>query len=133
MLAPSVFLVSAEATLPLQDAALSSSLAGADETAVKNAKASWRDLANTIETPDVSQHIQRAWDVAVTTAAYNNLLAAFSMPTTDRARLKAVVSGDSSVVTRWTVDQEVVGSNPIHGGNLISVVRWLSGFTQPIR
>ena len=25
-------------------------------------------------------------------------------------------SGDSSVVTRWTVDQEVVGSNPTHGG-----------------
>ena len=38
-----------------------------------------------------------------------------------------------SVVTRWTVDQEVVGSNPTHGGNLISVVRSLSGFTQPIR
>ena len=43
------------------------------------------------------------------------------------------VSGDSSVVTRWTVDQEVVGSNPTHGENLISVVRSLSGFTQPIR
>ena len=40
---------------------------------------------------------------------------------------------DSSVVTRCTVDQEVVGSNPTHGGNLISVVRSLSGFTQPIR
>ena len=35
-------------------------------------------------------------------------------------------SGDSSVVTRWTVDQEVVGSNPTHGGNLISVTRSLS-------
>ena len=42
-------------------------------------------------------------------------------------------SGGSSVVTRWTIDQEVVGSNPTHGGNLISVVRSLSGFTQPIR
>ena len=42
-------------------------------------------------------------------------------------------SGDSSVVTRWTVDQEVVGSNPTHVGNLISVVRSLSGFTQPNR
>ena len=39
-------------------------------------------------------------------------------------------SGDSSVVTRWTVDQEAVGSNPTHVGNLISVVRSLSGFTQ---
>ena len=44
-----------------------------------------------------------------------------------------IESGDSSVVTRWTVDQKVVGSNPTHGGNLISVVRSLSGFTQPIR
>ena len=44
-----------------------------------------------------------------------------------------IESGDSSVVARWTVDQEVVGSNPTHGGNLISVVRSLSGFTQPIR
>ena len=42
-------------------------------------------------------------------------------------------SDDSSVVTRWTVDQEILGSNPIHGGNLISVVRSLSEFTQPIR
>ena len=42
-------------------------------------------------------------------------------------------SGDSSAAKRWAVDQEVVGSNPTHGGNLISVVRCLSGFTQPIR
>ena len=42
-------------------------------------------------------------------------------------------SGDSSVVTHWTVDQEVVGSNPNHGGNLISGVRSFSVFTQPIR
>ena len=40
-------------------------------------------------------------------------------------------SGDSSVVTRWTVDQEVEGLNPTHGGNLISVVRSLSGFLNP--
>ena len=47
--------------------------------------------------------------------------------------LHYIESGDRSVVTRWTVDQEVVGSYPTHGGNLISVVRSLSGFTQPIR
>ena len=29
-----------------------------------------------------------------------------------------IQSGDSSVVTRWTVEQEVVGSNPTHGRNL---------------
>ena len=28
-------------------------------------------------------------------------------------------SGDSSVVTRWAVDQQVVGSNLTHGRNLI--------------
>ena len=37
------------------------------------------------------------------------------------------------VVTRWTVDQEVMSSNPTHGGILISVVRSLSEFTQPIQ
>ena len=58
----------------------------------------------------------------------NNPLGNYSPVITAR-----LVSGDSSVVTRWTVDQEVVGSNPTHGGNLISVVRSLSGFTQPIR
>ena len=45
-------------------------------------------------------------------------------------------SGDSSrrvMIAQWTVDQEVVGSNPTHGRNLISVVRSLSRFTQPIR
>ena len=42
-------------------------------------------------------------------------------------------TGDSSAATRWTVDQEIVGSNPTHGGNLISVARSISGFTQPIR
>ena len=47
--------------------------------------------------------------------------------------LMSIESGDSSVVTRWTVDQEVVGSNPTHGGNLISVVRSLSEFTKLIR
>ena len=50
-----------------------------------------------------------------------------------RGAVIATGSGDSSVVTRWTVDQEVVGSNSTHAGNLISVVRSLSEFTQPIR
>ena len=47
--------------------------------------------------------------------------------------LNILESGDSSVVTRWTVDQEVVDSNPTHDRNKISVVYSLSGFTQPIR
>ena len=43
-------------------------------------------------------------------------------------KMTLLKSGDS-----WTVEQEVVGSNPTHGGNLISVVRSLSGFTEHIR
>ena len=43
------------------------------------------------------------------------------------------LSGDSSVLTRRTVDQEVVGSNITHGGNLTSVVRSLSGFSKFIK
>ena len=41
------------------------------------------------------------------------------------SRLGCVESGDSLAVTSWTVDQEVAGSNPAHGENLISVVRSL--------
>ena len=42
-------------------------------------------------------------------------------------------SGDCSVETRWTADQEVVGSNPTHGGNNISVVHSITMFTQAIQ
>ena len=49
MLAPSAFLASAAATLLLQEAILSASVAGADDTAVFNIKTTWSCLANTTE------------------------------------------------------------------------------------
>ena len=76
MLAPSAFLASAAATLPLQEAILSSSLAGVDDKAVSIAKSSWLNMSNTIEPLDSLKDIQRAWDIPVTTATYNTLLAA---------------------------------------------------------
>ena len=40
-------------------------------------------------------------------------------------------SGGSSVVTRWTVDQEVVGSNPTHDGNLFLSCARSPGLLSP--
>ena len=60
MLAPEAFLASAAATLPLQDAILSASVAGANDTAVSNFKTTWSCLANTTEPSDLSKQIQRA-------------------------------------------------------------------------
>ena len=91
MLAPSAFLASAAATLPLQEVILSSSLAEVEDKAVSIAKASWLNISNTIEPLDSIKHIQRAWDTPVTTATYNNLLAACTTAV-DQARLKAMVS-----------------------------------------
>ena len=59
MLAPSAFLASSAATLPLQEAILSSSLAGVEDKTVSIAKASWLNMSNTIEPLDSLKHIQR--------------------------------------------------------------------------
>ena len=72
MLAPSAFLASAAATLTLQEAILSASVTGADDTAVSNIKTMWSCLANSTELSDQSKHIQRAWDAPVTTVVYKS-------------------------------------------------------------
>ena len=91
MLAPSAFLASAAATLLLEDAILESSMAGVKDTAVSIVTTSWCNLAKTIESPDVSRHIQREWDSAITTDVYNNLLTTCSS-LVDQVRLQAVVT-----------------------------------------
>ena len=91
MLAPLAFLASAAATLPLEEAILSASVAGADDTAVCNIRTTWSCLANTTEPLDLSKHIQRAWNAPVTTAAYKDLMSTSQSPV-DLARLKAVVT-----------------------------------------
>ena len=94
MLAPSAFMASAAATLSRQEAILSVSVAGADDTAVSNIKTTWSCLANTTESSDRSKHIQRAWDASVTTAAYNVLMSISQSPVY-LARLKAVVTSQA--------------------------------------
>ena len=80
MLATSAFLASAGATLPLQEAILSASVAGADDNAVSNIKTTWSCLANTTEPSDLAKHTQRARDAPVTTAAYNDLMSTSKSP-----------------------------------------------------
>ena len=93
MLAPSAFLASAASTLPLQEAILSASAAGADDTAVFNIKTTWSCLVNTTELSDQSpvQANQRAWNAPVTTAAYNVRMSISQSPV-NLGRLKAVVA-----------------------------------------
>ena len=79
MLAPSAFLASAAAMLPLQEAILLASLAGVDDRAVNNAKTAWTSQANTNEPADAVKDIQRAWDARITMAVYNSLLLTFSL------------------------------------------------------
>ena len=61
MLEPLTFLATAAVMLPHQDAILSPSDAGADDTAVSNIKTTWSCPANTIEPSELSKHIHRAW------------------------------------------------------------------------
>ena len=77
MLARSAFLASAAATLPLQEAILSASVAGADDNAESNIKATWSCLFNMTEPFDLSKHTQRDWDAPVTTAANNDLMSTY--------------------------------------------------------
>ena len=80
-LVPSAFLASAAATLPLYDEILSaSSLVGIEDTAVSNARAIWNSLTMVYEPIKASNHIQRAWDAPITTAACNDLIARCSLP-----------------------------------------------------
>ena len=60
MLAPSAFSASAAAVLPLQEAILSASLAGVNDSAVNNTKTAWTCQSNRSEPPDAVKHIQRA-------------------------------------------------------------------------
>ena len=80
MLASSVFLAAAAATLPLQEATLSAFLAGVDDSAVNNAKTALTSQANTSEPSDAAKHIQRAWDAHIAMAVYHCLLQTCSRP-----------------------------------------------------
>ena len=91
MMTPSTFLASAAARLPLQEAILSASLAGVDDSAVNDANTTWTSHANTSEPPDAVKHIQRAWNDHIAMAVYNSLLQTCSSPI-DQARLKMLAT-----------------------------------------
>ena len=85
-MAPSAFVASAAATLPLQAEILSASLRNIEDDDVTNTLTIWNSLAKSTEPSEASKHIQRAWDSHVTTTAYKNFC---SLPV-DEARLKAI-------------------------------------------
>ena len=90
-LAPSAFLASAAATLPLQEEILSASLRNIEDADVTNTLAIWNSLAKSTEPSEASKHIQRAWDSHVTTTPYNEHLVNYSLPV-DEVRLKAIIT-----------------------------------------
>ena len=91
MQAPSAFLASDAAMLPLQEAVLSASSTEVEDTAVNNTKSAWTRLASSSEPSDTVKHIQRPWDAGITTAVYNNSLEMCSS-SIDQAWLKAKVT-----------------------------------------
>ena len=64
MLAPSAFLASAAATLPLQDAILAPTINSntTEDQAVTEALNIWHAMTDVAEPVDIRRYIQRAWD-----------------------------------------------------------------------
>ena len=64
MLAPSAFLASAAATLPLQEAILAPSIqsSNTEDHAVTEALETWHTMTDAAEPADASRRVQRAWD-----------------------------------------------------------------------
>ena len=75
MLASSAFLASAAATLPLQDAILSTSVHGEEDPAVESAILVWREISQSTIPANALKHVKKAWDSPVTTSVYQKLLA----------------------------------------------------------
>ena len=97
MLAPSAFLASAAAWLPLQDAILAGSVQSIEDHTVTEAKSIWMARANTTIPTETTKHVQKAWDTPITPAIVNRLLHNDSNTLTYMARLRAAAapySGD---------------------------------------
>ena len=91
MLAPSAFLASAAATLPLQDAVLAPTINSntTEDQAVTEALNIWHSMTDAAEPVDICRHIQRAWDEQIVDTVLQHLLATQNAPI-DQARLRAV-------------------------------------------
>ena len=92
MLAPSAFLTSAAATLPLQEAILSPTKQSSnnyEDLAITESLKVWHTMTDAKEPLDTCRHVQRAWDEQIVDTAFQRLLSTQSLPV-DQARLKAV-------------------------------------------
>ena len=92
VLAPSAFLASAAATLPLQDAILSRSVHGEDDPAMRSAILVWTEISLSTIPATALKHVQKACDSLVTASIYQKLLADPHNTPIDAARLRAVAS-----------------------------------------
>ena len=97
MLAPLAILISATATLPLQDAILAGSVHSIEDHTVTEAKSIWMARANTTIPTETTKHIQKALNTPITTAISNRLLDDDSNTLTDldMARLRAAAASHS--------------------------------------
>ena len=95
MLAPSAFLTSAAATLPLQDAILAGSVQSIEDHTATEANSIWIARANTTIPTELTKHVQKAWDTPITTAIFNRLLDDDSNTLTYMARLRAAAAPHS--------------------------------------
>ena len=109
MLAPSAFLASAAATLPLQDVIFAGLVQNIEDHTVTEAEYLRMLLmvqANTTFSTETSKHIQKAWDMQITAAMFQRLSDDDSNTSTDMARLReadAPHSGDLLHVPPVTV------------------------------
>ena len=88
MLAPSAFLASAAATLPLQDAILAGSVQGIEDQAVTEAMNSWTSLSQQAVSADATKHVQKAWDTPISEAVFQRLLDDVNNTSIDIVRLR---------------------------------------------
>ena len=96
MLASSVFLASAAATLPLQDAILARSLHGEEDLAMSSAILVWTKISQSTIPANALKHVHKAWDSPVTAFVDQKLLADSHNTPIDAARLMAVASENAA-------------------------------------
>ena len=82
MLAPSAFLASAAATLPLQEAILAPSIqsSNTEDHAVTEALETWHTVTDAAEPADASRRVQRAWDEQIADTVFQQMLSAQNLP-----------------------------------------------------
>ena len=92
MLASSAFLASAAATLSLQDAILSGSTQGAEDSAVSLTTKIWTAQAQSATPVRATRHIEKAWDTPMAAKVVEKILTDDSHTQSDTTRLEAAAT-----------------------------------------